>query len=225
MANSYADELYKLTTTLAVTEASQRRVFFERQLGKTRQDLGSAEIAFKEMQQRTGLLMLDEQGKAVVESIARLKGQIAAREAQLAAMSEFATADNPDLRLIKSEVAGLKTQLSKLQRQSGSDDGVLFSAGNVPQDGLEYVRRMRDLKYQEALFEQLAKQVELARVDEARDTSIVQVLDKAVVPQKPTKPKKALIVIAAAMLAFMAACAWVTLRTGLLKAREVRAID
>ncbi|MFT4172254.1 MAG: GNVR domain-containing protein [Rhodocyclaceae bacterium] len=220
LANGYVDELYKLTTTLAVTEAAQRRVFFERQLTKTRQDLSVAEIAFKEMQQRTGLLMLDEQGKVVVESISRLRGQIAAKEAQFVAMGEFATADNPDIRRIKTEIVGLKEQLAKLQRQGGSGEGVLFSAGNVPQDGLEYVRRMRDLKYQEALFEQLAKQVELARVDEARDTSIVQVLDKAVVPQKQTKPKRALIVVFATLLGFVAACGWVFVRAGLQKGRN-----
>jgi tyrosine-protein kinase Etk/Wzc len=99
MANAYVDEYKKLSATIAVTEASQRRLFFEQQLVQAKENLVDAEEALKQTQQKTGLIQLDGQARAVIESVAELRGKVAAKEVQLRAMRQFASEQNPDLQL------------------------------------------------------------------------------------------------------------------------------
>lgn len=203
VANGYIEELYKLTQTLAVTEASQRRLFFEQQLKYAKEKLAAAEVGLKEMQEETGLLMLSEQSKASIESVARLRGQMAAKEVQIQSMRSFATSNNPDLKFAESELASLKSQLAKLQQNEPGD--ILLPTSKIPGQGLEYVRRLREVKYSEVVFEVLAKQYELARIEEGKNASLIQVLDRAVTPEKKSKPKRSLIVVAATFAGFVLA--------------------
>jgi uncharacterized protein involved in exopolysaccharide biosynthesis len=197
IANAYIEELQNLSQTLAVTEASQRRLFFEKQLAQTRSDLTSAEIAFQKVQEKTGLLKLDGQSQAIIESVASLRAEIASKEVQLETMRTFSTSTNPDLIRAGSQLSALREQLSKLERGAAATQGSVFvPTGRIPQVGLEYVRTLRDLKYQEALFELMAKQFEIAKIDEARDMGIIQVLDAAIPPDKKSWPKRSLIVVA-----------------------------
>ena len=203
VANAYVDELDKLTQILAVTEASKRRLFFERQLKATKDALSNAENSLKQTQQKTGLIQLDKQGEAVIAAIADLRAQIAAKEVELAAMHAFATNSNPDYRQLLEVISGLKVQLSKVERDNVAGNGdVMVATAKLPELGLDYMRRARDVKYQETLFELLSKQYEIAKIDEAKDAAIIQVVDKAVIPERKSKPKRALIVILATMLAF-----------------------
>jgi uncharacterized protein involved in exopolysaccharide biosynthesis len=202
LANAYVDELYKLTQTLAVTDAAQRRLFFEKQLKQSRDTLATAELAMKRTQEKTGLLQLDAQGQAMISALGEVRAQIAAREVQLSAMRSFATEQNPDYIRTQQELAGLKAQLAKLEKGGDAD---LLPTGKLPEAGLEYVRSLREMKYAETLFELMAKQYELARIDEAKDASLIQVLDKAVPPDRKSKPKRSLIVILTALaVGFMA---------------------
>lgn len=205
VANAYVEELYKLTQTLAVTEAGQRRLFLEKQLKLTRDGLAEAEVALKRTQETTGLIKLDEQGRAIIEAVANVRAQIAAKQVQAAAMRSFATERNPDYYRIQQELTGLRQELARLERSDQPGKGDTFiPTGKVPEAGLEYVRRLRDVKYYETVFELLARQFEIAKIDEARDTSVVQVLDRAIEPERRTRPHRALIVVTAAVLAFMA---------------------
>jgi uncharacterized protein involved in exopolysaccharide biosynthesis len=221
VANAYVEELYKLTQTLAVTEASQRRLFFEKQLALAKDHLASAEVALRQTQERTGLIKLDEQGRAIIESVARLRAEIAAKEVQLGAMRTFATENNPDYVMVGRQLGGLRAQLAKLEKTNTAGEGDIFvPTGKVPEVGLEYVRKVRDVKYHEVLFELLAKQYEIARVDEARDTSIIQVLDKAIEPEKKSKPKRLLIVILTALVVGFLAVIWAFVREAGERARQ-----
>jgi len=185
-----------------VTDAAQRRQFFERQLTHEKNQLADAEVALKKTQQETGLIKLDEQGKAIVEAVARLRAEIAAKEVIIGAARTFATEQNPDYIRSQEELSGLRTQLSKLEQSQPSKHGdILVSAGSVPEAGLEYVRRLRDVKYHETLFELLAKQLEVARLDEAREGTILQVVDRAVPPDRKSRPRRALIVILTTVMA------------------------
>jgi tyrosine-protein kinase Etk/Wzc len=206
LANAYVAELYKLTQTFAVTEASQRRLFFEKQLQQAKEALINAEVAMRRSQEITGVIRLDEQGKAIIESIARLRAQIAAKEVQLSALRTFATDNNPEFVRARQELGELRVQLGKLERDESRGTGdVLVPTRKVPEVGLEYVRHFRDVKYHEAMFELIAKQYELAKIDEAKEASMIQVLDEAIVPEKKSKPNKRLIVLVSTMLAFFAA--------------------
>jgi uncharacterized protein involved in exopolysaccharide biosynthesis len=199
LANAYVEELDRLTTTVAVTEAARRRLFFERQLQTARAGLAQAEMELKDTQEATGIIRPDEQGRAMFEAIAELRGRAAAKEVELSVMQTFATEQNPAYERLREELAGIRSQLALLERRSGSrSKGSLFvPAGEVPQLTLEYMRRLRDLKYQETMFELLSKQYEVARLDEAKDASLVQVLDRATQPDRRSWPRRTLMVIVA----------------------------
>jgi tyrosine-protein kinase Etk/Wzc len=202
IANGYVEELYKLTQTLAVTEASQRRLFFEKQLTLAKDNLAQAEVGLKQTQESTGLIKLDEQGKAIITAVATLRAQIAAKEVQLGAMHAFATDKNPDYIVTQQEIVGLRAQLQRLEKSNNVGQGDIFvPTGKVPEAGLEYLRKLRDVKYYETIFELLAKQYEIAKADEARDASIIQVLDKASEPERRSRPKRTQIVIISALAA------------------------
>ncbi|GLR27027.1 GumC family protein [Limnobacter litoralis] len=200
LANGYVDALSKLLDRVAVTDAQQRRQFFETQFEKAKEKLSDSEVNLKKVQETTGLIQIDGQAKATIEAVANVRAEIAKREVQLTAMRTFATAENPDYKRIQGELAGLKVQLAKLEKGNG-DDGGIVSTKNLPETGLEYVRALRDVKYNEAIYEIMAKQFELAKIDEAKEGATLQQLDKAVPPEKKSKPKRALIVILSTLAA------------------------
>ena len=201
LANGYVEELQQLTQVLAVTEASQRRLFFEKQLQQAKQALGDAEIALKKLQDKTGLIQLDAQAQALVKAGSELKAQIAIKEVELGTMRTFATGNNPDYIRNEQLLGGLRSQLSRVEAGS-------VTTSKVPEAGLEYVRKVRDLKYAETVYELLAKQFEIAKIDEAKEGSMIQVLDKAIVPEKKSKPKRSLMVIFATLSVGFGAVLW-----------------
>lgn len=209
IANAYVDEFRKLTANLAVTEASQRRAFFQQQLLEADQNLTAAEEAMKRTQQSTGILQLDSQARSLIESAALLRGQIAAKEVEVQAMRSYATEDNPQMVIVGQQLAGLKTQLAKLSgsaNNSGSD--IILPKGNMPQAGMEYMNKLRDVRYYETITELIAKQFEMAKLDEARQGAIIQVADPALVPDARSFPKRMLTILLAVFGSFVLACIW-----------------
>lgn len=205
IANAYVEELKKLTQTLAVTEAGRRRIFFEHEVQQANDDLSRAELGMKKTQEQTGIIMLEPQSRAMLEGIATLHGQVAAKEAQVQAMRSFATDENPDLKRAESELAALRSELSRLEAGKVGDSYTDIDLRKVPEKGLAYVRALRELKYREAVYEAMTKQYQIARVDEAKDAAIIQVLDKAVPPEIRSWPKRSLIVLTVSLLAFFVA--------------------
>jgi uncharacterized protein involved in exopolysaccharide biosynthesis len=209
LANAYVDELEKLTRSLAFTEAGKRRVFFEREMKMASDDLANAEVALKQTQEKTHLVLPEGQSRALIESLTALQNQIAAKEVQVRGMRLYATPGNPDLIRAEQELVALRDQEAKLEVGHGKESIGDISIGNVPSAGLEYIRKLREVRYREALFELLAKQFEAAKIDEARDALIVQQLDKAVPPEKRSWPKPTIIVlfttIVATLIAVLAA--------------------
>lgn len=197
LANAFVARLAKLTQTLAVTDASQRRLFFEKQLKTAKDDLANAEIALRTTQENTGMLQLDGQVKGIIANMAQLEATIAAREVQLNSMRSFATVNNPEYMRLQVEIRGLRIQLDKIKNGASKDGDPMIATGKIPEVGVEYIRSLRNVKYYETIFELLAKQYELAKIDEAKDTSNIQVLDMAIPAEKKVKPKKAFIVIGA----------------------------
>jgi tyrosine-protein kinase Etk/Wzc len=222
LANGYVEEFRKLSASLAITEAARRRLFFERQLQQAKDNLTSAEDAMAKTQQSTGVLQIDSQARALIESAAVLRAQVVAKQVQIEGMRSFATEDNPNLIRAKQELAALQSQLDRVagsQQDLGSD--INLSKGRVTQAGMEYLRRYRELKYQETVYELLAKEFEVAKLDEAREGSIIQVVDIAVPPDRKSSPQRTLIVIATAVAASFVAVFWVFLRNSFDCAAEV----
>ena len=213
LANGYVEEFRKLSASLAITEAARRRLFFEQQMQQAKDALTGAEEAMRRTQQSTGVLQIDSQARSLIESAAVLRGQVVAKQVQIQGMRSFAAEDNPQLILAKQELAALQSQLERLagsQHDAGS--GINLSKGRVTESGMEYLRRLRDLKYHETVFELLAKELEIAKLDEAREGAIVQVVDAAVAPDRRSFPPRLLIVIAVTILASFVAVFWILLR-------------
>jgi len=222
LANGYVDEFRKLSALLAITEAARRRMFFESQLQQTKDNLNAAEEAMTRMQQSTGVLQIDSQARSLIESAAVLRAEVVAKQVQIEGMRAFATDNNPNLILARQELSALQSQLERVagsQHDPGSD--INLSKGRVTQSGMEYLRRYRDLKYQETVFELLAKETEVAKLDEAREGSIIQVVDAAVPPDRRSSPHRLLIVLGSTLFAFVFAVFWVWLRNRLAYALEL----
>ncbi len=216
LANAYVDELFKLTNVLAVTEASQRRLFFERQFEQARDNLTKAEEAARKAMDKGGLVQVEGQGRAIIENTARLRGQITAKEVQIGAMRTFATDNNPDLKLAQQELASLRTELARIEGTSGSRAG---NGRENDSSGIDNVGLLRNIKYQETLYELLAKQYELAKIDEAKDSAVVQVMDKAIEPDRKSKPYRSLLVVLSALVAFFIGILWAFVRESVAKAK------
>jgi uncharacterized protein involved in exopolysaccharide biosynthesis len=186
LANGWVEEYRRFSATLAVTEASQRRLFFERQLADARENMARAEEEMKQTEQRTGVMELDGQAHAMIASAAMLRAQVAAKQVEIQAMREFAADQNPDLERARQELSGLEGQLAAMDVDNDRRGGDLVAPrGKVGEAGLEYARALREVKYREMVQELLTRQYEAARIDEARQGSLVQIVDPAAVPDRP----------------------------------------
>lgn len=215
LANSYVDELLKITQVLAVTDASQRRLFFERQFSQAKDNLAKAEASARQALQTGGLVKVDDQGRAMVEATARLRGQITVKEVQIGAMRTFAAERNPDLQLALQEVESMKRELAKIEGAGGMNSSL---EGRTGGQGIDSLRLLRDVKYHEVIFELLARQFELAKIDEAKESAVVQVMDKAIEPDRKSKPKRLLIVLASILVSGFLILLWVFAREAISRA-------
>jgi len=198
MANAFIEELRAMNKGLSVSEAAQRRLFFEEQLTDAKDSLSKAEEAMKGFQEKSGAVKIDAQAEAVIRGISEIRAQIAAKEVQVRVMRTYSTPKNPDIIRAEEELKGLKEQLARLESKGEGPD-VMVPTGDMPSTGTQYVRLMRDLKFNETLYELLFSQYQAAKIDEAQDASMIQVVEKAVPPEKKTKPKRSLMVMVALM--------------------------
>lgn len=207
LANAYVGELVSLTKVLAVTEASQRRVFFERQLEQAKDNLAKAEGALKGALDTHGVISVDADSRAIVETVGRLRARISAKDIEISAMKAFVTTNNPEYKRVQEELSSLRAELSKLEngRPAVAGDTETDSGKQV---GLENIKILRDVKYYQMLYELLAKQYEAARLDEAKDTALIQVLDPAIDPERKFKPRRSVLILLSTIFAFIAAVAF-----------------
>jgi uncharacterized protein involved in exopolysaccharide biosynthesis len=212
LANAYVDELAEQNSRVALTEASQRRLFYESQLVKEKDALANAEVALRDTQQATGLVAPTGQADGLIRAVAQLHAEILSREAQIEAMKTYATDTNPHFQVVKREVGALQSELAKLERGNHVPGTPEVAAGQLPEAGLQYVRKYRDVKYHETLFEILAKQYEAARLDEAKSAPLVQVIDRAVAPERKSWPPRALLISGAALLTALLSSLWACYR-------------
>lgn len=214
IANAHVQELTQLMGRLAVTEAQQRRQFFEKQLQQTQDKLTQAEIALKE----TGISgdVLKANPQSAVAAVAALQAQVTAQEVKLGAMRGYLAESAPDFKQALTELANLRAQLAKQSQDSHSPASSKGQGG----DKGDYVSKYREFKYQETLFELFAKQFEMAKVDESREGATIQVLDKAQPPELKSKPKKALIAILATLATGFALLLFVFIRQALRNASQ-----
>ena len=213
MANGYVEELKDQTSRLALTGAAQRRLFFQQQMATEQAALSVAEIALKNTQQSSGLVVPSGQSEALIRAVAQIRAEIASHEVQLESMRSYATNENPQVLLLARETNALRDQLEKLEAGSGSGGDLVVATRNLPAASLEYLRKLRDLQYHQTLFELLSKLYESARIDEARSAPLIQVVDRGVVPDRKSWPPRTLFVLGAGLLGFLAACLFVLIQS------------
>ena len=198
LANAYVDELFKLTKVLAVTEASQRRLFFERQLELAKDSLARSEASTRQALQKGGLVLVEGQGRVMAETSARLRAEITVKEIQIGAMRAFASDQNPELQRTQQQVEVLKRELSRIE-------GTSSAGSSRPEEtnvkGIENLRLLREMRYNEVTYELLAKQYEIAKIDEAKDSAVIQVMDRAIEPDRKSKPVRWQIVLLSTVVA------------------------
>jgi uncharacterized protein involved in exopolysaccharide biosynthesis len=200
LANGYVEELGKLTTRLNMASAGNNRSFYEKRLLDAKSDLIKAEDALKEFQSKNKVVSVTDQAQAAISAIAQLKAQLATQEVQLVVLQRQFTDSSQEVKAAKASISKLRTQLSGLEGKSSGSSSIP-SVGNVPQLGQEYLRLMREYKIQEAVFEMLTKQSEFTQLSESKDVPSFQVLQKATVPEKKSKPVRKKIVLIAGFVA------------------------
>jgi len=213
LANAHVEELRSLMGRLAVTDAQQRRVFYEQAIAKTQAELAEAEASFRAAKEQSGMQVTAVIAETAVRAGAEMRGQIAAKEVQLAAMSNFATPQNPDVQRLAGELAALRAQLKKLEQGSGGEEK------SSPMQQLA-VKSYRDIKAREAMMGVLVAQYESARVDEAKEGPLIQQVDVAVAPERKSKPKRAVIVLVAAFAGLFLGVLLAFVRRAVRKAAE-----
>jgi uncharacterized protein involved in exopolysaccharide biosynthesis len=200
LANAYVDELSRTSVRLNLSKVGTERAFLEKRLEIVKVDLKTAEENLRSFAQQNKTIQIDSQAKATIEGIAQLKATLVTREVQLESLRSYQTDETPEVKALVSTIAKIRREIGSNAAASGSGEGIP-GLGSVPGLGLQYARLMRDLKTQEAIFEQLTRQYEVAKLAEAKDSTTIQVIDEAVPPLRKSKPKRSLMVILATVSA------------------------
>ena len=210
IANSYLDQLYSMNSKLETAEATQRVSFYERRLADERIALSDAEEALRNTQQKTDVIQFSGQATSIIDSIVQAQAELADRQVALRSIKTYATENNPEVIQLQREIEALGLHVKELEKgqQSPQSGELQIPAGQLPEAALQYQRRVRELKYHEALFDLLARQSEAAKLDEAKSAPILRIVDHAIPPDKKSGPSRKLLTLGFAAFAFLLALAW-----------------
>lgn len=198
IANQHVAELRRLSSELTLTEAQQRRAFFEAELKRARDALSESQLRLQASGFNASAIKAEP--RLAAESFSRLKAEATAAEVRLQTLSSGLSDDTPEVRSQKSQLAALKAELRRLE-QAASPDG-----------NSQYLSLYRDFKYQETLFDLLARQFELARLDEARESATIQVVDVATPPERKSSPRRLFFAIGGLVIASLVSLLFVLAR-------------
>lgn len=207
LANEHVAQLIKVMSHLAVSEAQQRRMFFAKQLQDTNTALLAAEQALLTVQRQSGVVALDKQAEAMITNAAKLRALIVEREVQLRVLRTGATDQNPESVCLVSEIQAMRGELARIEsaRKQNTDGPMDISVGALPEAASSYARAVREVKYQEVMLQSMLRQLEMAKLDEAKEGYAIQQVDTAVAPDRKSKPARAVIVLLTAISAALLA--------------------
>jgi len=206
IANMYVGELRRLLSQLAVTEAQQRRVFFEQQLEQSKRRLITAQQALQGSGFNPGALKAEP--RAAAEAYARARAEVTAAEIRLQVSRGNLTDGAPEVQQQLRSLSALRAQLAKLESPAQAEGGP------------DYISRFREFKYQETLFELYARQFELARVDESRESTLIQIIDPATAPERKSRPARTMIAVLTTLLSFLFLVVFLLIRHFMFASKE-----
>jgi tyrosine-protein kinase Etk/Wzc len=209
IANDYVDELHDINSRLIIGEAAVRRNFFSQQLAIEKDRLTDAEIALQQAEEKTGAISPSGQTSVVISQVASLQSQILSREVALDTLRQTSTEQNPEVIRMTSEIEGLKAKLRDLEAaKTGRKPGdISLTSQSLPEAQVLILRKQRDVQYHTLIFDLIARQFEAARMDEAKASPLIQVLDPATPPERKSAPFRALWTLVGLILGFLYGCA------------------
>lgn len=211
VANAYVEELRRMLSVLAVSEAQLRRVFFEKELKEARDQLANAQRALQSSGFNVGDLRAEP--KAAADTYASLKAELTAAEVRLQVLRGSMADSSAEVKQQLVRLGALRAQVARLEQATDSNAGP------------DYVSKYREFKYRETLFDLFARQYEIARVDEAREGALIQVVDPATPPEHKSKPKRALIAIASTIVALLLLGMYILIRSSWRESDSQRAVQ
>jgi uncharacterized protein involved in exopolysaccharide biosynthesis len=206
LANSHVEELHKMLDRVATTEAQQRRMFYENQIAKTQTNLAAAELRFRQAQESSGIQVTSMLAESALRTSTELRAKITALEIQLQASSAFVTAKNPDVQRVVSELDALRARLAQLEQGSG------HTVATPRQQATMHA--FRELKVQEAMLDGFVRQLEVAKIDEAKEGVPVQIVDIAIPAEIRSTPQRTKMVTAAGVIGLCIGVVLAFLRAG-----------
>jgi len=212
IANAYTEELRSLSKSLAMSEASERRVFYEEQLGRAKEDLIAAGVAFQQVQKGKGLVQLDTQTKALISGLADLRAQKTARQVELDAVRSYSTERNPQVQLAERQLSSLQAEIDRLEQSGYAAGSSGLGFKDVTGAGLEYMHAEHELLYRQTLFDLLIKQYDAAKLDEAKYAAVIHVVEPAIPSDRKSFPHRASFSLAFAFFGFSGSCFYLFLR-------------
>jgi uncharacterized protein involved in exopolysaccharide biosynthesis len=217
MAQAYVEELNRLVADVSTSAARRERIFLEGRLQAVNQDLEAAEKEFSQFASKNTAIDIKEQGKAMVDAAATLQGQLIAARSEVEGLKQIYTDNNVRVRAAQARMAELRSQLEKLGgkgestslENSAQNDPLYPSIRKLPLLGVTYADLYRKTKVEEAVFETLTQEYELAKVQEAKEIPTVKVLDPPNLPEKKSFPPRTLLTLLGATLALACGVTWV----------------
>jgi uncharacterized protein involved in exopolysaccharide biosynthesis len=209
IANAYVSGLDNLTKDVAVSEAGRRVLFFEDQIKQARDNLVKAELTFQQVQQNKGVVQLDAQSKVIIGNLGELHAKVVAKQIELQTLESYSTEKNPDVQLAERELAAMEEAQERMKQGDRAASSQGFELGALPGAGSAYLIAEHELAFRQTIFDVLMKQYEAAKMDEARNATIVQVVQRATPPELKSQPPRAKIVLVFAFLGFLFSAAWV----------------
>jgi uncharacterized protein involved in exopolysaccharide biosynthesis len=207
MASAYIAQLRALTQSIALSEASQRRLFYEDQLKRAKDDVVQAEFALQQVEQKSGIVQVNAQTSAIIGGLAGLRAQITAKEVEVQSLRSYSTDRNPQVQLAESELGSLREQMAIMEQRNPSKKPFDIGLGDIPTAGLDYLTAEHELLYRQTLFDLLLKLYDSARLDEAKEAAVIQTVEPAAEPDRKSSPKRKLIALCGLFCGFLVGCA------------------
>jgi capsule polysaccharide export protein KpsE/RkpR len=216
IAAAYVDELNQIMNNLGTSSAKRERLFLEQRLKDIKTELDSSTLALSQFSSHNATIDIQKQAEATLESADRLQAQLIAAESELSGIKTGYTENSPEVRAAQARISELQQQLNSISGAGQNADSTSLTGNQVapsirklPLLGAVYADLYRKVTIEEALYETLSKQYELARVEEAKEIPPVRVLGSPTYPEKKSAPRRSIIVVLGAALACFGCAMWI----------------